>query len=57
MWWNFVARSHEEIAAFRDAWQTGSDQFGEVEGYEGVTRRIPAPTLPRVRIKPRGNPD
>jgi redox-sensitive bicupin YhaK (pirin superfamily) len=22
MWWNFVGRSHEEIVAFREAWQT-----------------------------------
>jgi redox-sensitive bicupin YhaK (pirin superfamily) len=56
MWWNFVARSHEEIAAYRDAWQAEADQFGEVEGYQGTTRRLPAPALPQVRIKPRGNP-
>ena len=22
MWWNFVGRSHEEIAGFREEWQT-----------------------------------
>ncbi len=56
MWWNFVARSHEEIVAYREAWQAESDQFGEVDGYDGTTRRLPAPELPQVRIKPRGNP-
>jgi redox-sensitive bicupin YhaK (pirin superfamily) len=53
MWWNFVARSHDEIVAFRDAWESESDQFGRVEGYEGTPQRLPAPALPRVRIKPR----
>src|SRR6185437_9912843 len=28
MWWNFVGRSHEEIAAFRQAWEAEDDQFG-----------------------------
>jgi redox-sensitive bicupin YhaK (pirin superfamily) len=56
MWWNFVGRSHEEIAAFREAWQAGSDQFGSVEGYRGTVTRLPAPELPRIRIKPRHNP-
>jgi redox-sensitive bicupin YhaK (pirin superfamily) len=56
MWWNFVGRSHDEIVAFREAWQAGSDQFGEVVGYSGPVPRLPAPVLPGVRIKPRGNP-
>ncbi|MBE1496441.1 redox-sensitive bicupin YhaK (pirin superfamily) [Amycolatopsis lexingtonensis] len=54
MWWNFVGRTHEEIAAFREAWEAGSDQFGSVTGYPG--ERLPAPALPAVRIKPRRNP-
>jgi redox-sensitive bicupin YhaK (pirin superfamily) len=56
MWWNFVGRSHEEIAAFREAWQAGSDQFGAVEGYSGTPVRLPAPALPRARLTPRRNP-
>jgi len=56
MWWNFVARSHDEIAMFRDAWQLESDQFGRVEGYRGEVQRLPAPVLPNARIKPRRNP-
>ena len=35
MWWNFVGRSHEEIVAFRQAWEAELDQFGRVEGYDG----------------------
>lgn len=53
MWWNFVARSHEEIVAFREAWQSESDQFGSVAGYRGEVARLPAPALPNARIKPR----
>ncbi|MCP2274249.1 pirin family protein [Actinokineospora diospyrosa] len=56
MWWNFVARSHEEIVAYRDAWQSESEQFGRVEGYTGSPARLPAPPLPPVTIKPRRNP-
>ncbi|GAB2455272.1 pirin family protein [Jatrophihabitans fulvus] len=53
MWWNFVGRDHDEIVAFREAWERGSQQFGEVVGYEGRTARLPAPPLPGVRIRPR----
>jgi redox-sensitive bicupin YhaK (pirin superfamily) len=53
MWWNFVGRSHDEIADFREAWEAESDQFGRVEGYAGTPRRLPAPALPNARIKPR----
>ncbi|TWF79523.1 hypothetical protein FHX44_115456 [Pseudonocardia hierapolitana] len=53
MWWNFVARSHDEIVAFREAWEHESDQFGGVEGYTGVLQRLPAPALPNARITPR----
>lgn len=41
MWWNFVARTPDEIALARDAWQRG--EFGEVRGYRGAP--IPAPPL------------
>jgi quercetin 2,3-dioxygenase len=56
MWWNFVGRSHEEIVGFREAWESGSDRFGRVEGYDGQPQRIPAPPMPNVRIRPRINP-
>jgi redox-sensitive bicupin YhaK (pirin superfamily) len=53
MWWNFVGRSHEDIVAFRQAWEGELDQFGRVEGYAGTPRRLPAPPLPNARLKPR----
>ncbi|MGX6512333.1 pirin family protein [Rhodococcus sp. SJ-2] len=56
MWWNFVGRSHDEIVAYRDAWQNGSDRFGRVEGYVGDVARLPAPGLPNAQIRPRRNP-
>ncbi|MCF6525749.1 pirin family protein [Streptomyces sp. JJ36] len=51
MWWNFIGRSHEEIARARADWAAGS-RFGAVRGYEGP--RLPAPDLPPVPLKPRG---
>ena len=53
MWWNFVGRSHEEIVAFREAWEDEADRFGRVEGYLGPIGRLPAPELPHVRLRPR----
>ncbi len=53
MWWNFVGRSHEEIAAFREQYEAGSERFGAVPGYVGAVERIPAPPLPNVRLQPR----
>jgi hypothetical protein len=43
MWWNFVARTPEEIIAARTAWQEEGERFGVVRGYAGA--RIPAPPL------------
>ncbi len=48
MWWNFVARSHEEIAEARDAWEAGAPRFGRVVDHGD--ERIPAPPLPAVRL-------
>ncbi|ONM48659.1 pirin family protein [Nocardia donostiensis] len=56
MWWNFVGRSHEEIAEYRTAWERESDRFGRVDGYQGKIARLPAPALPNARIQPRRNP-
>jgi redox-sensitive bicupin YhaK (pirin superfamily) len=73
MWWNFVGRSHEDVASAREAWEAeavayeegsgagqgptgaGSGRFGTVPGYEGEVSRIPAPALPGVHLRPRGN--
>ncbi|GIJ00073.1 hypothetical protein Slu03_24500 [Sediminihabitans luteus] len=65
MWWNFVGRSHEDVARARADWQVqlepGADgaapghaegaRFGRVDGYAGPP--LPAPALPDVRLRPR----
>ena len=51
MWWNFVARSNDEIMTAREEWMTGST-FGDVAGYDGY--RLPAPGLPPGKLKPGG---
>ena len=66
MWWNFVGRSHEEIAAFREEWQDQISRSGAVvadsqdvsDGRFGVVvgdhlPPIPAPPLPNARLKER----
>jgi quercetin 2,3-dioxygenase len=56
MWWNFIGRSHEDVAAAREGWEAGGEgRFGRVEGYAGEVARIPAPALPGVRLRPRAN--
>ncbi|WP_327009301.1 pirin family protein [Dactylosporangium sp. NBC_01737] len=50
MWWNFVARSHEEIVAARDEWEAGSSRFAVVPGGQ---EPLPAPALPTTRLLPR----
>jgi len=42
MWWNFVARTHEEIATAREEWMSHT-RFGDVARYAGP--RLPAPPL------------
>lgn len=56
MWWNFVARTHDEIAEFRREWEAGGERFGRVECYAGERSRLPAPALPTTRLKPRRRP-
>jgi redox-sensitive bicupin YhaK (pirin superfamily) len=51
MWWNFVARSNDEILAARAEWMDGT-AFGDVAGYDGY--RLPAPELPPGKLKPGG---
>ena len=51
MWWNFIGRTGEEVAGYREAWQAGQ-RFDEVHGYEGA--RLDAPPLPGVPLKARG---
>ncbi|MGN8246123.1 pirin family protein [Cellulomonas soli] len=65
MWWNFVGRSHEEVVAYRAAWQAeigvesaptgapdGPPRFGPFAA--GTPAPLPAPVLPALRMRPRG---
>src|SRR5918997_533768 len=70
MWWNFVGRTHDDIARAREDWMTqvaggeGIDtayapdsserRFGRVDGYASGPLRAPA--LHDVRLKPRSRP-
>ncbi len=58
MWWNFIGRTHDEVAEARAHWQAaiagdpdGVARFGHVTGYEGPP--LPAPELPNVQLRPR----
>ncbi|WP_243056388.1 pirin family protein [Nocardioides sp. SR21] len=58
MWWNFVGRSHDEIAGYRTEWQGQITDTGLVEGRFGIPvgdelPPIPAPPLPNARLKER----
>lgn len=44
IWWNFVGHSREEIAQAQAEWESGSDRFGPVPGYDGDP--LQAPPLP-----------
>ncbi|GAB7003106.1 pirin family protein [Nocardioides sp. AN3] len=67
MWWNFVGRSHEDVVAYREAWQSAiTDEAGEVVADSQLVADsrfgrvvgdhlppIPAPPLPAVRLRSR----
>ena len=59
MWWNFVGRAHDDIAAARADWEAGRTD----PGHPGAARfapvghpapALPAPGLPTTRLLPRG---
>ena len=57
MWWNFIARSHEEVVAQRESWNGDGvafepARFGVVEGFAGD--RLLAPPMPNIRLRARG---
>jgi redox-sensitive bicupin YhaK (pirin superfamily) len=56
MWWNFVGRSHDDIATYRRLWQAQDERFGAVQGYRGSVSRLPAPPLPNATLRPRPKP-
>ncbi len=51
MWWNFIARTSEEIIEMRETWNARHERFGEV--VDDVGGWIPAPELPNVTLRPR----
>ena len=51
MWWNFVGRSHAEVAAYRTAWADRAPRFPPV--VDRSERVMEAPPLPTVPLKPR----
>ncbi len=64
MWWNFIGRTHDEVVAFREEWQSEvgafarglapATRYGRVSGYPGDP--LPAPPMPGIRLKPRPLP-
>jgi hypothetical protein len=50
MWWNFVARTPQEIEDAVSGWREG--RFGEVGGYDGPA--LAAPPLDASRLIRRG---
>jgi quercetin 2,3-dioxygenase len=50
MWWNFVARTPEEIAAATARWRAGG--FGPVGGYQGEPLEAPPLEVARLRRPP-----
>jgi hypothetical protein len=68
MWWNFIARTNDEIVALRQAWNSHDEadadgRFGTLDGGSGdklfsvfedrVGGWIPAPELPNVVLRAR----
>jgi redox-sensitive bicupin YhaK (pirin superfamily) len=58
MWWNFVARTHDEIVRYRADWQAEIGAGSRGQGRFGLPRGaaeppLPAPVMPNVRLKPR----
>lgn len=51
MWWNFIGRSHDEVAGYREAWATREDRFPAV--VDRSERVMEAPPMPTVALKPR----
>ncbi len=56
MWWNFIGRTHEEVAAFREQWDQRAGAAGTERFPPVVTRDervMEAPAMPTVPLKPR----
>jgi redox-sensitive bicupin YhaK (pirin superfamily) len=51
MWWNFIGRSHQDVALAREQWNNRETRFGQFEDQIGGW--IPAPELPNLILQPR----
>ncbi len=51
MWWNFIGRSHDEIVAYRSAWERRDRRFPPVISRDELV--MEAPPMPTVALKPR----
>jgi len=57
MWWNFIGRDHDEVAAYRAQWQhrvDGGDDDRFPLPTDDPMDPLPAPALPHVQMLPRG---
>jgi len=50
LWWNFLGRDHDEVAAARERWESGG--FAPVADVGQPP--LPAPPMPTTRLRPRG---
>ena len=57
LWWNFIGRSHEEVATYRAEWQQARLSSGEETRFgpfpDQWNSTLAAPALPNARLKPR----
>jgi redox-sensitive bicupin YhaK (pirin superfamily) len=57
MWWNFIGRAHDEIAAYRAQWQAERDGAADTRRFGTFptewAHTLPAPELPHTRLRPR----
>ncbi len=51
MWWNFIGRTHEEIVAARQLWNSHDQSIPDF--HDEIKQRIPAPELPNLRLTAR----
>lgn len=51
MWWNFIGRTHEEIVAARELWNSHDQSIPDF--VDEIKARIPAPELPNLRLTAR----
>ncbi len=56
MWWNFIGRSHEDVAKYRADWQArveGGQKDGRFGWIDDETEPLPAPEMPGVHLRAR----